>query len=290
VAFRSLFDIITALGLTGNLAVCLDAGDSSSYSGSGQTFSDRSGAGNDFTRGATSSSESTDPTFNGTPGGLSANEYFSSDGGDYFTIASGGASFAADFHKDNALLTLIGLVWWPSSGPGFVLAGDCGGSSSNVGFQWSVSAGQQSFLVGRGGGTALLKTSSAVIPTTNAEAHFFAVSVNESSSTGGIFCADGIFDTFNPTYSAPSAAASTSPLTIGSRGAGNVPMPNGARFYAEAMWDGVALSAAQISAIYNEFGLRLGLAPEPRCFQGLGDGWSPGLPDGALSTLEHQRI
>ena len=42
----SLIDILTALGLTTNLKLCLDAGDSVSYDGTSQDWVDRSGAGN----------------------------------------------------------------------------------------------------------------------------------------------------------------------------------------------------------------------------------------------------
>ena len=91
-------DILAAVmaGLSGasggiveqNLVCHLDAGDANSYSGSGQTWSDLSPAGNDFYRGATSSPEPSDATFNGAAGGESSGEYFSLDGGDWFAVAS----------------------------------------------------------------------------------------------------------------------------------------------------------------------------------------------------------
>ena len=72
----------------GNLVCHLDAGDADSYSGSGQIWSDLSVEGNDFYLGATSSSQASDPTFNGAAGGESSGEYFSLDGGDWFTVVS----------------------------------------------------------------------------------------------------------------------------------------------------------------------------------------------------------
>ena len=59
----NLLDIINKLGLTSNLNLVLDAGDPQSYSGSGQTWSDRSGSGNNYVRGSTTGTEEIDPTF-----------------------------------------------------------------------------------------------------------------------------------------------------------------------------------------------------------------------------------
>lgn len=63
-------DVLTDLQLTGNLRLCLDAGDSNSYSGSGQDWVDVSGTGNadEFHLGTADTAGSGDPTFNGTAG------------------------------------------------------------------------------------------------------------------------------------------------------------------------------------------------------------------------------
>ena len=83
-------NILTSNSLTTNLKLCLDAGDINSYSGSGQKWLDRSGLGHDFFLGVDGSANTDDPTFNGSPGNASSNEYFSVDGGDFFRYDSTG--------------------------------------------------------------------------------------------------------------------------------------------------------------------------------------------------------
>lgn len=61
--------------------VGLDFGDSNTYSGSGQTVFDIGSVGEDFFLGSSGSSEgNVDPTFNGTAGNKSSNEFFSPTG------------------------------------------------------------------------------------------------------------------------------------------------------------------------------------------------------------------
>ena len=92
-------DIVTA-GLTSGLRVVLDAG--SADAGSGQSWLDVSGNGVDFFRGADGNSSTDDPAYNGTLGNLSSSEYYSYDGGDFFTYDSTNESWMQDMHKDNA--------------------------------------------------------------------------------------------------------------------------------------------------------------------------------------------
>lgn len=106
-----MIDVLRDLNLTTNLKLCLDAGDSDSYSGSGQTWTDVSGGGYNFYRGATSGAEGSDPTFNGTAGRLSVNEYFSLDGGDWFTYSAAIPSWVSDLHKNNAVFTIIAWTY-----------------------------------------------------------------------------------------------------------------------------------------------------------------------------------
>lgn len=101
---KTILEMITASGLTANLALCLDAGDINSYDGTSQTWTDVSGNTQNFFRGSTSAVEASDPTFNGVAGGKSENEYFSVDGGDYFKQTHS-LTFAETWHKNNAAFT-----------------------------------------------------------------------------------------------------------------------------------------------------------------------------------------
>lgn len=128
-----IITIINKLGLRDSLQLCLDAGDDASYSGSGQTWSDRSGNGTDFLRGATSSSEASDPTFNGTAGRNTINEYWSFDGADYFTLSGANPTWVNDFQKNNAVSTFVSMVYINTSVSYQNFAGDIG----TVGAAWS---------------------------------------------------------------------------------------------------------------------------------------------------------
>ena len=64
--------------------IIMDSADSDCYSGSGQNLLDLSGNDYDFFLGTSASAASDDPTFNGTAGDMSADTYFSFDGGDTF--------------------------------------------------------------------------------------------------------------------------------------------------------------------------------------------------------------
>ena len=93
----------------------LDATDTGSYSGSGQVWANltavpadgSSKTDYDFYLGNTSSPDTDDPTFNGTPGSPSA--YWSTDGGDYFTsiVRSPSPGILKNMHK-----TTGGTAWW----------------------------------------------------------------------------------------------------------------------------------------------------------------------------------
>jgi hypothetical protein len=107
-------DIVDA-SLDTNLQFCLDAAAASSYT-SGQTWTDMTGQGNDFYRGATASATTDDPTHNGTPGALSSNEYFSFDGGDYFRLTQSNPSWVNDMHKNNAAWSWILWVYTANVG------------------------------------------------------------------------------------------------------------------------------------------------------------------------------
>jgi len=98
----TLIDAITTAGLTSGLQLALDAGDTNSYSGSGQSWLDTSGNGYDFFRGITGGANSDDPTFNGTSGGISINEYWSFDGDDFFIYDSANETWMNNLHKNNA--------------------------------------------------------------------------------------------------------------------------------------------------------------------------------------------
>lgn len=90
----AIIDILTTLGLTTNLKLTLDAGDNSSYSGSGQKWLDVSSNGYDFFRGEDATT-SNDPVF-ATNGGI---ENFNLNGNEWFAYDSANETWMENLHK-----------------------------------------------------------------------------------------------------------------------------------------------------------------------------------------------
>lgn len=245
----SLATIISNLGLTSGLKLCLDAGDSASYT-SGQSWLDTSGNGYDFFRGATGSATTDDPTFNGTPGALTASEYWSFDGDDFFTYDSTNEAWMNNIHKDGATFTIV--VWaylGAANSQGLVGTGVSGGGKTGFYFS-SSSGGLLSFVVATGAGVALNQTGPALVGT--GQWVMFTLSVAENGgATAGFFGQNNSFSTFNPAYTAPSAAAATDTFGIGRRGATEGILSAGGRVAMVAIWEGVTLTQAQVLSIYN---------------------------------------
>src|SRR5436190_10973367 len=88
-ASRSLQEMIVELGITSGLLVVLDAGDQDSYAG-GPTWLNTVAGGPSFHRGADAAAGVDDPTFAGTAGARTSNEYFTFDGEDWFEASGTG--------------------------------------------------------------------------------------------------------------------------------------------------------------------------------------------------------
>lgn len=242
---RNLKQIIDTMGLASGLKLCLDAGDSASYS-SGQTWLDRSGGGYDFFRGANNSSSTDDPTFNGSAGGLSSSEYFSFDGGDYFTYDSANDAWMERLHRASAKYTLMAGVYLPSGLSGsqsFLFA--TRGSSSTVGFSFALSTANALSIAVVNSGTVLSLTGPTA-PT--GQTTIVGVSVDVATSSG-FWSLDGVGSSFTATYTSPSSGNAANVAKIGRRGDAVDLMPNGVRLKWLGAWEGAALSTDQMQAI-----------------------------------------
>ncbi len=242
--------VISRLGLSGGLKLCLDAGDVASYA-SGQSWLDTSGNGYDFFLGANGSAAADDPTFNGTPGALTPSEFWSFDGGDLFRYDTTNETWMNNIHKAGAKCTI--LAWYyPITGVNNIIAGTLGGTSGsgNIGFWFGNGSDNfASFRVGNGsiGGASDLISSLVV---SNATWQFIAASIQSGVASGSTIQLNGSSQTFTYTYTSPSAGNAIYSMEVGARGNGNSPFPNGSRLAMLAVWEGVALSQAQINAIY----------------------------------------
>lgn len=248
------------LGLTSGLKLVLDAGDVASYPGAGQSWQDLSGNGYDFFLGATNGATTDDPTFNGAAGGLSAGEYWSFDGGDKFRYDTANETWMNNLHKDNALFSMAAWVF-PAASALHYFFGTNGVFLTNIGINWRATTANGNMFceVGNGSGSAALTASAFATPFAAGQWRFVAVSLNEAASA--------FFFLNNAVATAPAAANFTSPsasnatYTAEVAAAGNAAglAPNGARMAIFMAWEGVALTAGQLRALFNATRGRFGV-------------------------------
>lgn len=261
---QTLLGLITAAGLTTDLFLCLDAGDADCTNGTNQTFSDVSGAGNHFYRGANNTATTDDPTFNGTAGNITATWDF--DGGDIMRlVAASNPTAIENLHKNNANFTILcGMKLGATTtqavmgtrGGGFVPGFELRIGDSGATMRLGIDTGAGSF-------NALDKTGGSTFGT--AAFTIWGVSINEAAGAGGGFLyKDGNYNqvsaanTFDATYASPSSSAAGYKMEIGAAGNGAQKVPNGTRIGFVAMWSR-ALSKANLDTLFgatSDIGLR----------------------------------
>lgn len=254
----TLMSALTTASLTTNLKLCLDAGDSASYT-SGQSWLDRSGGAFDFFLGSDGSPGASDPTFAGTAGYLGS--YWLFNGSQYFTYDSPNETWM-QIHLNNSVFTLIAFYYY--LGGNNRIAGTDAGSASNIGFTYD-SGATQNFLVTNG----VPGTSINVLGTSNAVSsigwHMVGLSLNEATGAGGgFFYHNGGYDqssgsdTFNSTYTSPSASNATYTMQLSALG--NATSPTGAsnKLACLAMWS-IALTKANMDTIWTAMRGRFGI-------------------------------
>lgn len=257
----TLLRTLQDLGVATNLELCLDAGDYASYPGSGYQLLDTSGNDYDFNFGADGGPDTDNPTFNGTAGALTRNEYLSFDGGDFLTGASANPTWIENLHKDGAAFTFV--MWkYATSASGWSF-GTGANTTSKVGVALAVSeasGGSITLNVSNGSGSGYAAQLGTTSPTTAALNQWvmWAVSFDEAAGirlwrVNGEAGGDGSI-----TYSSPSAAAATHTMQIGTRGDSLAPLPAGSRM-AQFMGWSRALSAAELSDIYTKTRTRFGV-------------------------------
>jgi hypothetical protein len=261
----TLIEHLSSLGLTTNLKLCLDAGDAASYT-SGQKWLDTSGNGHDFFRGTSSSTQSSDPTFNGSAGGKSSAEYWSFDGGDKFTYDNTNETWMQNLHKDGAIFTFACWFYRNTNTPSdlWQLFGTLSDTSTDTGIHFYVDDTDYRLVVHVvNNGDEVLGVSSiaeAGVTTLNAW-NFISVSINEPAGAGGIIYnlnGVGAVEAELASYVSPSASNADATATIGALGS-NFPFPSGTRLAQLAMWEGTALTADNLAAIYEATRSRSGV-------------------------------
>lgn len=239
---------LTTLALTTNLKLVLDASDSSSYAG-GTKWLDRSGNGYDFFLGADGSATSTDPTFNGSSGGQSDAEYFSFDGGDYFKYDTTNETWMDNLHKNNALFTCVSWVYFSNLASIVGLFGTGGNAIGNSpGISFRASSGNLGIVVLPSTGIDQFARP-FVVPIN--QWVFVGCAVDEAANTIRVQL-NGTSLSTACTYTNPSASSAAVTMEIGSRGNANQPLSSGSRMAGFAMWEGRALTAAEMLSVYTK--------------------------------------
>lgn len=255
---NSLISILTTLGLTSGLKAALDAGDASSWPGSGQTWLDTSGTGSNFYLGTSSGTDSADPTFNGTVGGLSSSEYWSFDGADYFTVVGGNPAWVNTMHKKSAKVAWASWVRPASVNLQTIFANLNNNLGAGIGFAAYLRA-EGTFRVRVRGNSATAKeiTTSATYTANNWL--FVSGRIDESESSNGASVGlNDTFEDFSSTYATPSTSDAAIPLTIGSCGT-NEPIENNGRMAQQAFWTETIPSKADLLSLFNATKGRFGL-------------------------------
>ena len=255
-----LFKTLISSGLANGLKLCLDAGDIFSAPSGATSWLDQTVNGYDFFRGTTSGAEATDPTFNGMVGNLSKDEYWSFDGGDLFQYDSANETWMESIHKAGAKFTITAWIWVGSASANGCICGDRGAAAGDTGFVFNTNATDNlRFNVANAGTSVLTLTTAAAIPAVG-QWIFTAMSLDEAvGANGAILQLNGTKEIFTSTYVAPSAAAASFGLQIGAGGNAFNPFPAASRMGMTAMWQGVALTANELMAIYNATRKRFGV-------------------------------
>lgn len=252
----SVAAILATLGLTTGNKLCLDAGDINSYA-SGQTWKDTSGNGSDFYRGSGSGSDSADPTFQGTPGNLSANEYFSVDGSDEFTFIGANPSWVNNMHKAAQTQTVLMWAYVASTGADSeALIADASGGSPGFGFYIRTTANLAWVI--ENGTTNDVQDSGRAVST--GAWHLLGVAVTNTNGSTTTWQIDGSSTTqTNSLAITPSASAAPAPPTIAAGISGYLGnLTNGSRIGAVMVWSSL-LTGTNMTAIYNATKSRYGL-------------------------------
>jgi hypothetical protein len=248
----TLFSAIQRQGLTSGLKLCFDASDINSYAGSGTTWLDTSGNGYDFVPHASSPGSW---SFVGSAGGQSSGEGWHSGVGVFANqeYDSANETWMQNLHKNNAQFTF--LRWYKFlSGAGNasaqILSTRASAGSNTRGIQWENASSTELMTLRVYNGTdAQVQVISSGLAATQDAWLFQAASIDEAAGTSA-FRQNG--DTASPsgTYTSPTSSNATDKL--------NIHIEEGT-LASLAIWEGVALTAAQIEGLYevtrNKFGV-----------------------------------
>jgi hypothetical protein len=238
----SLRSILYDIGLRSGLVLCLDARDIRSYPGTGTQLKDLSGNGHDFdfTGGL---------TFSGTANSRSA--YLASDGTGYLTYETTNASWMTAMHQAGAKFSWL-FVFYHTTGlhalMGDTAATSGSGLTAGTGVNCTVTSIETINVRARNASATVMTSYSSTATVTENAYNFVGFSVDAAAgASGGKAQINDTAETFDATYTSPSAGSATATLQIGAIGNGNSILTNGDRLAYVAAWHNRALTAAELA-------------------------------------------
>jgi hypothetical protein len=234
---RSLLDLIEESGNLSDLVLCVDAGSAESYPGSGQTWSDLSGEGNDYYLGTGSGSDAGDPFFNGSAGGLSLNEYFSMAVGDLFSPVSA-TTFDDNWHHNGATWTVLIVALLATSPANTFRQFISNANHPNQGIDIGVHTNNILTYTNRNssGNQAFYTWGSASSFSGDWASVFLSINENGGSS-GSYWRVNGSVSTFNANRTSPSSGNPGGSLTLCNIPNANDGLPSGSGAMMFAAWN-----------------------------------------------------
>jgi hypothetical protein len=251
----SLYEIIKGMNLDTGLAFCVDAGDVRSLpSSSSQRWNDLSGNGVNFYNGTndTVGAADHDAVFQGTINARSANEYWlGATVGSHFLPVSAPA-FDNNLHKAAAKFSMLAIVGGSSTN--WYLGGN-GCVTGLAGITIEITAARKVKLTHTttDGLSSQVISSTGVVPAGNPAVMTAMLSYDDTGLSAIMKADNAAFDTLAFTAST-ATVATTAEFALGCDGsqAGapiGVDFSSPARFYAAAVWTGVALSGANMDLL-----------------------------------------
>jgi hypothetical protein len=229
--------------VTNGLVTYLDASNGASYPGSGQTWTDIGGGGNNFLLGATSSSEASDPTFNsGTP------SYFSFAGGQWFTQSGTPSGTLPQLvGRSDTTFTAEFWVWFASvsSASELFCNGNFGANGIQLGTALTVAAALEAFPVGGTDPSPLAKTG-----VTTSAWHQVVFTVLTDSATTCTLYVDGTAVDSSTLHTSWTTGNSAGTPRIGARPDNSASLPSGTRISIVRLYDRI-LSSTEVTKNLN---------------------------------------
>jgi hypothetical protein len=258
-AKKNMLQAIEAANQQDNLLFVLDAADETSYPGTGNQWFDISGNNNHFFLG-NGIDTSAYPTFTGTAGGRSENEYFSFDGGDYVTIQNNTPALNS-LHNKGALYSWLGFFYIPNfSIDAYLFAtGSITNQLSGTGWRISTDTSFATWDIDSQQGGQLRTGFAPGFMVAN-QWNTFGVGINESGGAGesSLLVTGGLSGTFNSVYFGNWNSVGNT-LTMGAESGGSTRFASGYRLGCVAMWMGRRLTRTELTAVHSEIRGRYGI-------------------------------